>query len=272
MLGPMYPAVFKALKFEKPGVKKKRKRRTKREIEADRRCQEMINTRLRQEQERAALARSHSKVVFPERAASEEPVQKPAQVLEPQNKPDINSQQEKLVNENPPPAPVPLPVVKDATSILKRKLRAECEEFLRSFPRRPPFIDTRVLVQEIDAGRYPSINRQAGLAPGTGPNAGKCPICKMDGPDLIKCNFCPRRVHISCARMKWTLRDPEPYDDFICTVCIQAVTQRRNRAERRHIERVKGVEAWPSEHVFMRLGSREGMFHVSLAKKGRGRR
>lgn len=128
------------------------------------------------------------------------------------------------------------------TQLAVKKPDFEYGSFLCSLPDRPPMIDTRVLVQEIDAGRYPSINRRAAQKPDKGQYAGKCTICRTAEPVLQKCNFCPRSVHMACARLKYTLPDPEPYDDFLCNVCIQAITHRRNRAERRRIERMMGVE------------------------------
>jgi hypothetical protein len=108
----------------------------------------------------------------------------------------------------------------------------------------PPVIDTRVFVAEVEAGRYPSIKRYSG------PHDNCCAICKqIELPSLpgqvqlLPCDFCKQSVHFACIRTKWTVKDPEPEDDFLCHSCIQVVIARRNRAEKRRLEKLSGSNA-----------------------------
>lgn len=97
----------------------------------------------------------------------------------------------------------------------------------------PPIIDVRVLVSEVESGRYPSIKRVAdGLD-----HEDECYICKNEGT-LIACDFCTKAVHYECMRTKFTLPYPEPRDDFICNHCIQYIMARRARAEKRRLKKV----------------------------------
>jgi hypothetical protein len=108
----------------------------------------------------------------------------------------------------------------------------------------PPVIDTRVFVAEVEAGRYPSIKRYSGL------HDNCCAICKQtESPSfpgqiqLLPCDFCKQSVHFACIHTKWTVKDPEPEDDFLCHSCIQVVIARRNRAEKRRLEKLSGSNA-----------------------------
>jgi hypothetical protein len=96
----------------------------------------------------------------------------------------------------------------------------------------PPIIDTRVLVGEVDAGRYPSIKRDPART-----NQDICSICKR-GNRLVACDFCPLSVHFRCVRTKYLLKDPEPEDDFMCNTRIQYIWHRRARAEKRRIQKL----------------------------------
>ena len=364
MIGPVYPAVYKALQFQKSGPKMKRKRRTKQEIEREMEREAIAKAIQKEKEAREKLAKLRSRGVFPEQKTTtpvkaeqvENPPEPALPVLQSPQKgalllgathtpaqsatssrdmiqeappmadypeegalrnetthspPGTDSNGRDAIQTNPlfrsdasPTNPlgrinqrpqvyarnaldstVPLPAqvqlakpiapetiltfqeipgrkqsdlkkeegpevnqLEQGTDgsvtaqLIEKKPDFEYGKFLCSLCDRPPMIDTRVFVQEIDAGRYPSINRRAAQKTDKGQYAGKCPICRTAEPVLQKCNFCPRNVHITCARLKVTLPDPEPYDDFICTVCIQAITHRRNRAERRRIERTMGVE------------------------------
>lgn len=109
----------------------------------------------------------------------------------------------------------------------------------------PAIIDTRTLVQEVDAGRYPSIKR---FGDNNNEHDSKCAICKEIAPptplvvgqqNLIPCDFCKQVVHFSCVRTRFTLKDPEPDDDFMCHNCIGIIAARRSRAEKRRLEKLK---------------------------------
>jgi hypothetical protein len=114
-------------------------------------------------------------------------------------------------------------------------------------------VDVRTLVQEVDAGRYPTIQRFDGR------HDGYCAICKLDFPPklpttplllfvppsptewplnhVFPCNFCARSVHLACIRSKYIVKEPEPVEDFLCHHCINVILARRSRAEKRRQEK-----------------------------------
>jgi hypothetical protein len=105
-------------------------------------------------------------------------------------------------------------------------------------------VDIYPLVQEVDAGRYPSMKRYRGEH-----REDQCSICKegdlVDGVDegkLIPCNFCSQVEHFSCAQTKFILKYPEPGDDFMCHNCIGIIAARRMRAEKRRLEKLQSNE------------------------------
>ena len=102
-------------------------------------------------------------------------------------------------------------------------------------PEFPAIIDTRVLVAEIDAGRYPTIKRYYGE------HDENCAICKeKQTPDhrLVACTFCRQSAHFSCTSTKFTVHDPGPDEDFMCHKCIGVIVSRRGRAEKRRVEKL----------------------------------
>lgn len=114
-------------------------------------------------------------------------------------------------------------------------------DFMERTAPEPAIVDTRALVKEVDAGRYPTINRYVGEHDGT------CIICKdsvspiplvVGQQNLISCDFCQHVVHFSCISTVFTLKDPEPEDDFMCHHCIRRIAMRRSRAERRRLEKL----------------------------------
>lgn len=117
----------------------------------------------------------------------------------------------------------------------------------------PAIIDTRTLVQEVDAGRYPSIKR---LDDGDGRDTA-CAICKAIEPphpllvgqqNLIPCGFCRQVVHFSCVCTRFILKDPEPDDDFMCHNCIGVISARRARAEKRRLEKLANPDVLPASN------------------------
>jgi hypothetical protein len=97
-----------------------------------------------------------------------------------------------------------------------------------------PILDTRVLVAEVESGRYPSFQRNSRDVI----HEDACYICKQTGgPPLMRCDFCPKVNHMACMLSRFIVKEPEPEDDFMCNFCIQYVQQRRNRAERRRVQK-----------------------------------
>ncbi len=130
----------------------------------------------------------------------------------------------------------------------------------------PPIIDTRALAHEVDAGRYPSMKRYE--------DEKHCDICFIcrDGGDLVCCNFCCNAEHLKCIRTRFTVKDPEPADDFMCHKCIQFVLQRRNRAERRRLQKQQRDEQRKKEEALeesrLNPGIKKGMEYPYLAERG----
>jgi len=91
-------------------------------------------------------------------------------------------------------------------------------------------VDIRPLVEEIRAGRYPS------MTPYEGDHPEVCFLCK-EGGNLHYCEFCSNSEHLKCVQSKINLKDLECDDDFMCHRCIQAVMSRRARAEKRRLRK-----------------------------------
>lgn len=126
----------------------------------------------------------------------------------------------------------------------------------------PPIIDIQALVDEIDVGRYPSLGRYKGDA-----HQDRCSICK-DGGDLYCCDFCTQVEHLSCLRERFTVKEPEPDEDFMCHNCIQSVLGKRKRAEkRRALKQEQEEEGRRLRQQEGRADDRAGKFQ-SLASKG----
>ena len=98
-------------------------------------------------------------------------------------------------------------------------------------------IDIRPLVEEVRAGRYPS------MKPYTGEHLDICFICKTEDKDVYHCEFCCNSEHLVCLQSKLTIRNLEPDDEFMCHRCIQTCMSRRNRAERRRQEKLTKVSS-----------------------------
>ncbi|KAI2495620.1 zinc finger protein [Fragilaria crotonensis] len=97
-----------------------------------------------------------------------------------------------------------------------------------------PIVDVQVLIDEAKTGRYPTIQRYDGDYPDD------CVICK-DGGDLLLCDFCCNAVHLNCILTKITITPPEPDEDFMCHVCARKIVSRRNRAEKRRLQKQESV-------------------------------
>jgi hypothetical protein len=92
-------------------------------------------------------------------------------------------------------------------------------------------VDPSVFVEEIHAGRYPSIKVY------TGDHMTCCLICKDEGGQLLTCEFCSNAEHISCLKTRVNIRDYEPDDEFMCHKCIQTILSRRARAQKRRLQK-----------------------------------
>jgi hypothetical protein len=100
-------------------------------------------------------------------------------------------------------------------------------------------VDICPIVEEIRAGRYPS------MKPYIGDHSGICFLCKGKDKKIYNCEFCPKSEHLSCVQSKVIIRDPEPDDAFMCHRCIQTVLSRRARAEKRRLQKLD--EARPNK-------------------------
>jgi hypothetical protein len=110
----------------------------------------------------------------------------------------------------------------------------------------PPIVDIRVCIGECDAGRYPSVQRNINRE-----HYETCAVCcelyppksiiSFVGPTtqtLYPCIFCSNVVHYCCMLTKFTVKEPEADDEFMCYRCIRVIQARRNRAEKRRIGRL----------------------------------
>lgn len=95
----------------------------------------------------------------------------------------------------------------------------------------PPIIDTSALADEVDSGRFPSMKRNHEDNHGN-----VCALCKTGG-ELVCCDFCTNAEHLKCIRKRFTVKDPEPEDDFMCHKCISFLLARRKRAEGRRLKK-----------------------------------
>lgn len=126
----------------------------------------------------------------------------------------------------------------------------------------PPIIDVSALADEIDSGRYPSKRRYTG-----DDHADICFICK-DGGTLLCCDFCPKSVHMHCISEKFTLKAPEPDEDFMCHKCIQMILQRRKRAQGRRYKKHEREELERKAEEKRNPDIKTGMEYEHLASKG----
>lgn len=92
-------------------------------------------------------------------------------------------------------------------------------------------VDPSVFVEEIHAGRYPSIKVY------TGEHMIHCLICKEDNGQLLNCEFCSNSEHVECLKTRVNIRGFEPDDEFMCHKCIQTILARRARAQKRRLQK-----------------------------------
>lgn len=130
--------------------------------------------------------------------------------------------------------------------IINEENLPEKKLFYERYVNEPSIIDTRVFISEVDSGRYPSISRN---------NTEDvihelvCALCHdEEAPEILsptkttnvlKCNFCTKVVHYCCMLKRFTVKEPEPEDEFMCHTCISVVLARRARAEKRRQDRLK---------------------------------
>jgi len=126
----------------------------------------------------------------------------------------------------------------------KRRRRAKTDSSAAVSPSAPIIVDIQPLVEEVRAGRYPSMKVY------NGDHINICFFCKTQDDNVFKCEFCSNSEHLGCVKTKVCIRDPEPDDEFMCHRCIQTVLNRRSRAERRRLEKLndalKGNSATPT--------------------------
>mmetsp|Transcript_14099 Transcript_14099/g.16397 ORF Transcript_14099/g.16397 Transcript_14099/m.16397 type:complete len:427 (+) Transcript_14099:929-2209(+) len=118
------------------------------------------------------------------------------------------------------------------TSQSKKRPRKK-SPFANPKPASTVIIDIRPLVEEIRAGRYPSIQEY------TGERSDICCLCKNKDGEMYYCEFCENAEHLSCVQSRVTIRDPEPDDEFMCHRCIQTIMSRRARAEKRRLQKLE---------------------------------
>lgn len=115
-----------------------------------------------------------------------------------------------------------------------------------------PMIDLNVLVEEVDAGRFPSMKRYE-----EDDHVDECEICQETSGDGDKgsvycCAFCSNAEHFSCLKSRYNVFDWDEDDDFMCHSCLATCLHRRHRAERRRLGQIedrksKGKRASPAQ-------------------------
>lgn len=102
-----------------------------------------------------------------------------------------------------------------------------------------PMIDLNVLVEEVDAGRFPSMKRYE-----EDDHVDECEICHETSGDGDKgpvycCAFCSNAEHFSCLKSRYNVFDWDEDDDFMCHSCLATCLHRRHRAERRRLGQIE---------------------------------
>ena len=102
-----------------------------------------------------------------------------------------------------------------------------------------PMIDLNVLVEEVDAGRFPSMKRYE-----EDDHVDECEICRETSGDGDKgpvyfCAFCSNAEHFSCLKSRYNVFDWDEDDDFMCHSCLATCLHRRHRAERRRLGQIE---------------------------------
>jgi len=104
----------------------------------------------------------------------------------------------------------------------------------------PPAIDVGALADEIKSGRYPSFKVYEGE------HADECVLCR-NGGTMYCCEFCGNVEHFKCLLTKFTVKEPEPDEDFMCHRCIGVILSRRARAEKRRLRKQSNNEKLTKE-------------------------
>lgn len=101
-----------------------------------------------------------------------------------------------------------------------------------------PMIDLNVLVEEVDAGRFPSMKRYE-----EDDHIDVCEICHETSDDgdrgpIYCCAFCSSAEHFSCLKSRYNVHEWDEDDDFMCHSCLATCLHRRHRAERRRLGQI----------------------------------
>lgn len=220
MLGPVYPEVWQALGYGKP--RKKSKKRHKKKHKAEAKLLKQTSTLTSQ-----LLQSQYHQPWMGNQQTTE------ALVVEPHASAQLKE----------PDQPYTI-----ATDNASKEIGSIVDEWIAKLPVKPvvflpeaPLIDSRALVAEVDSGRYPSFKRFEGV------HEELCTLCrKKETPSttkrkgvLLPCSFCKRAVHLNCVLKRYTLKEPEPEDEFMCHFCISTILHRRKRAEKRRLEKLE---------------------------------
>ena len=127
----------------------------------------------------------------------------------------------------------------------------------------PPAIDVRALVDEIKSGRYPSIKVFIGN------HAESCVICRKNEGKMFHCEFCDSVEHFKCILSKFTVKEPEPDENFMCHKCIGIILSRRARAEKRRLRKQANNEKLKREKAFAERENSDGNEYPYMASQAR---
>ena len=126
----------------------------------------------------------------------------------------------------------------------------------------PPAIDVGALVDEIKSGRYPSFKVFEGE------HGDECVLCK-NGGKMYCCEFCGNAEHFKCILTKFTIKEPEPDEDFMCHRCIGVILSRRARAEKRRLRKQVKNEQLKKEEEIIETDPSDGNEYPFMASQAR---
>ena len=83
------------------------------------------------------------------------------------------------------------------------------------------------------------------------------------------CEFCGNAEHFKCILTKFTIKEPEPDEDFMCHRCIGVILSRRARAEKRRLRKQVKNEQLKKEEEIIETDPSDGNEYPFMASQAR---